>query len=41
VEITGNHSASKKEIPMAAEDMGLEIVDIQEKEGIWKIKIRR
>ena len=41
VEITGNHPASKKEIPMAAEDMGLEIVDIQEKEGIWKIKIRR
>jgi tRNA 2-thiouridine synthesizing protein A len=41
VEITGNHAASKKEIPMAAEDMSLEIIDIQEKEGIWKIKIRR
>jgi TusA-related sulfurtransferase len=41
VEITGNHPASKKEIPMAAEDMGLEVIDIQEKEGVWKIKIRK
>jgi TusA-related sulfurtransferase len=41
VEITGNHPASKKEIPMAAEDVGLEVIDIQEKEGVWKIKIRK
>ncbi|MGO9387010.1 MAG: sulfurtransferase TusA family protein [Methanobacterium sp.] len=41
VEVTGNHPASKKEIPMAAEDMGLEVIDIQEKEGVWKIKIRK
>jgi len=41
VEITGNHPASKKEIPMVAEDVGLEVIDIQEKEGVWKIKIRK
>jgi TusA-related sulfurtransferase len=41
VEVTGTHSASKKEIPMAAEALGLEVLDIQEKEGVWKIKIRR
>ena len=41
VEVTGTHPASKKEIPMAAEALGLEVLDIQEKEGIWKIKIRR
>ena len=41
VEVIGTHPASKKEIPMAADALGLEILDIQEKEGIWKIKIRR
>ncbi len=41
VEVTGTHPASKKEIPMAAEAMGLEVIDIQEEEGVWKIKIRR
>ena len=41
VEVTGTHPASKKEIPMAAEAMGLEIIDIQEKDGVWTIKIRR
>jgi TusA-related sulfurtransferase len=41
VEIIGTHPASKKEIPMAVEDLGLELVDVQEKDGIWKIKIRR
>lgn len=41
VEITGTHPASKKEIPMAVEALGLGLIDIQEKEGVWKIKIRR
>ena len=41
VEVTGTHPASKKEIPMAVEALGLEIIDIQEKNGIWTIKIRR
>ena len=41
VEVTGTHPASKKEIPMAAEALGLEVIDIQDKEGVWTIKIRR
>jgi TusA-related sulfurtransferase len=41
VEVTGTHSASKKEIPMAVEALGLELIDIEEENGTWKIKIRR
>lgn len=41
IEITGNHPASKKEIPMAVEALGLELVDVKEKNGIWTIKIRK
>lgn len=41
MEIEGTHPASKKEIPMAVEALGLELVDIQEKNGIWTIKIRK
>jgi TusA-related sulfurtransferase len=41
VEITGTHPASKKEIPMAVEALGMELISVEEKEGIWKIKIKR
>jgi tRNA 2-thiouridine synthesizing protein A len=41
VEVTGTHPASKKEIPMAVKALGLELLDIQEKDGVWKIRIRR
>ena len=41
VEVVGTHSPSKKEIPMAVKALGLELIDIQEKDGVWKIKIRR
>lgn len=41
VEVTGTHPASKKEIPMAVEALGLELMDITEEDGIWKIKIRK
>lgn len=41
IEVTGTHPASKKEIPMAVEALGLELVDVQEKDGIWTIKIRK
>ena len=41
IEVTGTHPASKKEIPMAVEALGLELVDIEEKDGIWTIKIRK
>ena len=41
VEITGTHPASKKEIPMAVKALGLELIDVQEEGGVWKIKIRK
>ena len=41
VEVVGTHPASKKEIPMAVEALGSELVDIEEKDGVWKIKIRK
>ncbi|MFC2045618.1 sulfurtransferase TusA family protein [Chloroflexota bacterium] len=41
IEVTGTHPASKQEIPMAVKALGLELIGIQEKDGIWTIKIRR
>ena len=41
VEVVGTHPASKKEIPMAVKALGLELIDLQEKDGVWKIRIRR
>ena len=41
VEVVGTHPSSKKEIPMAVKALGLELIGIQEKDGVWKIKIRR
>jgi tRNA 2-thiouridine synthesizing protein A len=39
--VVGTHPASKKEIPMAVKAMGLEVLDIQEEGGRWKITIKR
>ena len=41
VEVIGTHPASKKEIPMAVKALGLELIDVQEEGGMWKITIRR
>ncbi len=41
IEITGTHPASKKEIPMAVEALGLELVEVKEEGDSWKIKIKR
>ena len=41
VEVIGTHSASKKEIPMAVKALGLELIDVQEEGGVWKIRIRK
>lgn len=41
VEVTGTHPASKKEIPMAVEALGLELLDVTEEGGVWRIRIRR
>jgi tRNA 2-thiouridine synthesizing protein A len=41
VEVIGTHPASKNEIPMAVKSLGLELVSVQEEDGVWKIKIRK
>lgn len=42
VEVIGTHPSSKKEIPMAVKAMGLELLGLEEeKDGVWKIRIRR
>lgn len=41
IELEGTHPASKKEIPMAVEALGSELLDVQEKNGVWTIKIRK
>jgi TusA-related sulfurtransferase len=41
VEVTGTHPASKKEIPMAVKALGLKLLDIDEKDGVWKIRIQK
>nr|WP_321498273.1 sulfurtransferase TusA family protein [uncultured Methanolobus sp.] len=39
--ILGTHPASKKEIPMACEAMGLEIMEVDENDNKeWKIRIK-
>jgi TusA-related sulfurtransferase len=40
IEVTGDHPASKEEIPMAIEEMGLELISIEEEDGTWKIKFK-
>jgi tRNA 2-thiouridine synthesizing protein A len=43
VEIIGSHPSSRKEIPMAAKAMQLDILSIEEnaETGIWKIRIQK
>ena len=41
VEVIGTHPTSKREIPMAVKALGLELIDVQEDEGVWRIRIRR
>lgn len=40
IEITGDHPASKEEIPMAVEEMGLELLEVTEENDGWKIRIK-
>ena len=37
VEVVGTHPSSKKEIPMAVKALGMELIDVQEEEGVWRI----
>ena len=41
VEVTGTHPTSKKEIPMAVKALGMELLGVEEANGVWKIRIRR
>ena len=41
VEVIGTHPASKKEIPLAVKALGLELIDMQEEGGVWRIRIRK
>jgi tRNA 2-thiouridine synthesizing protein A len=41
VEISGDHPASKKEIPMAVESLGQELMGVTESGGTWTIRIRK
>ncbi len=41
VEVTGTHPASKKEIPMAVKALGLELIDVEEQDGVWMLRIRK
>lgn len=41
VVVRGTHETSKKEIPMAVEALGLELLSVEEEDGVWVIRIRR
>jgi len=41
VVVTGTHPASKEEIPMAVEALGLELLGVEEQDSVWTIRIRR
>lgn len=41
VVVVGTHEASRKEIPMAMESLGLEVLAVEEENGVWTIRIRR
>jgi len=40
IEIIGTHPASKKEIPMAVRNLGLELLEIKEEDDYWRIRIK-
>lgn len=41
VEVVGNHSSSRKEIPMAVKALGLELLEVKEEGQNWRIRIRK
>jgi len=40
IEILGTHPASKKEIPMAVRNLGLELLEIIDEDDYWRIRIK-
>ena len=41
IEVVGTHPASKKEIPMAVEALGLSLLSVEGSDTDWKIRIQR
>jgi tRNA 2-thiouridine synthesizing protein A len=41
IEVVGTHPASKKEIPMAVEALGLELLSVEGTDTDWTMRIRR
>jgi len=41
VEIRGSHPASKREIPMAVEALGLELICVEGSDTDWAVRVRR
>jgi tRNA 2-thiouridine synthesizing protein A len=41
IEVVGTHSASKKEIPMAVEAQGQELLEVKEQGQEWIIRIKK
>ena len=41
IEVVGTHPPSKKEIPMAVEALGSELLSVEGSDTDWKIRIRR
>ena len=41
IEVVGTHAASKREIPMAVEALGLELLSVEGTDTDWRIRIRR
>ena len=41
IEVVGTHPASKKEIPMAVEALGLSLLSVEGSDTDWTIRIQR
>jgi TusA-related sulfurtransferase len=41
IEVVGTHSASKKEIPMAVEAQGQELLEVKDQGREWVIRIKK
>jgi len=41
IEVLGTHPASKKEIPMAAQALKVELISVEGTETDWRILLRR
>lgn len=41
IEIVGDHSSSKKEIPMAVRALGEELLEVREEGNLWHILIKK